>query len=356
VDRVRGVGAGRRRARAHLGLLLLVLAQVALTTAAVAGATAYVSLAERDGVRDALAAAVDDLDDDGDVDVAGLTTQGDLPATLAALEARLGGVRGVTTAAVLLVVLTGVIALSQMARLLADARLPETVLLRSRGTSVGQVTAASLVEAAVVGVVGAALGAGLAWAVPVVTGVGHPPLGGILASAGAAAVVSAVVLAARARSHAVGVVRRGRSDAAGRNVRAARAGVAAATCSSRRSGATASTSRSATPPGCASPAWTSRCSSRARRRVVPGTGAARRTVVPGATAPDDARDLAALADLAAVNRALLLGAEDVAAGGSTSWPRSSPCSTRWGGCSWRTSSSRRSTCATASGSGWRRTT
>lgn len=144
----------RRRARAHLGLLLLVLAQVALTTAAVAGATAHVSLAERDGVRDALAAAVDELDDDGDVDVAGLTTQGDLPATLAALEARLGGVRGVTTAAVLLVVLTGVIALSQMARLLADVRLPETVLLRSRGTSVGQVTVASLVEAAVVGVVG----------------------------------------------------------------------------------------------------------------------------------------------------------------------------------------------------------
>ncbi|KGM15972.1 hypothetical protein N867_04215, partial [Actinotalea fermentans ATCC 43279 = JCM 9966 = DSM 3133] len=49
----------RRRARAHAGLLLLVLAQVALTTAAVAGATGYVSLAVRAGLGDTLTGSPD---------------------------------------------------------------------------------------------------------------------------------------------------------------------------------------------------------------------------------------------------------------------------------------------------------
>jgi hypothetical protein len=171
-----------------------------------------------------LAAAVEGLDDDPAVDVAGLTTEGGLEGTLADLEARIAGVRGVTTAAVLLVVLTGLIALSQMARLLAEVRLPETVLLRSRGTSVAQITTASVAEAAVVGVAGAALGAGAAAAALVGTGVGRPPLVGLATAAAVAAVLATGVLAQRAGSHAVGVVRRGRSDAAGRTVRAARAG------------------------------------------------------------------------------------------------------------------------------------
>lgn len=49
----------RRRARAHAGLLLLVLLQIALTTAAVVAATGYVAVAVRAGLGDTLAAAPD---------------------------------------------------------------------------------------------------------------------------------------------------------------------------------------------------------------------------------------------------------------------------------------------------------
>lgn len=173
-------------------------------------------------LRVALAHAIKGLDDDEAVDARGLTTFGHLDATLANLEARLGGVRGVTTAAVLLVVLTGLIALAQMARLLADVRLPETVVLRSRGTTISQVVAASALEAAAVGAIGALVGAGVAGVA--LRPLGDPPLALLVATASVAALATAAVLAWRAGSHAVGVVRRGRSDAAGRNQRAVGAG------------------------------------------------------------------------------------------------------------------------------------
>jgi len=173
-------------------------------------------------LRAALTDAVEGLDDDEAVDARGLTTFGHLDATLATLEARLGGVRGVTTAAVLLVVLTGLIALAQMARLLADVRLPETVVLRSRGTTVSQVAGASALEAVAVGAAGAVAGAAVA--ALALRPVGDPPLPLPAGSAAVAALTTTVVLAWRAGSHAVGIVRRGRSDAAGRNQRAVGAG------------------------------------------------------------------------------------------------------------------------------------
>lgn len=175
-------------------------------------------------LRQALDATTAELRDDDAVAVRGMSVSGGLAALLGTAEGRLGGIRGVTTAAVILVVLTGLIALAQMARLLADVRLPETVLLRSRGTTVRQLTTASLAEAVVVALAGACLGAAGAWTVLTATQDAAPPVLAIAPTGVVAALLAAAVLAQRAASHAVGVVRRGRTDAAGRGRRAVRAG------------------------------------------------------------------------------------------------------------------------------------
>lgn len=179
-------------------------------------------------LRQALDAATAALRDDDAVAVRGMSVSGGLASLLGTAEGRLGGIRGVTTAAVMLVVLTGLIALTQMARLLADVRLPETVLLRSRGTTVRQLTTASLAEAAVVALAGAGLGAAGAWAVLVATQDAAPPVLGIGLTGVVAAVLAAAVLSQRAASHAIGVVRRGRTDVSGRGRRAVRAGAVVA--------------------------------------------------------------------------------------------------------------------------------
>lgn len=175
-------------------------------------------------LRQAVDAATGALRDDEAVAVRGMSVSGGLASLLGTAEGRLGGIRGVTTAAVMLVVLTGLIALAQMARLLADVRLPETVLLRSRGTTVRQLTTASLAEAVVVALAGAGLGAAGAWAVLAATQDAAPPVLGVVLTGVVAAVLAAAVLAQRAASHAIGVVRRGRTDAAGRGRRAVRTG------------------------------------------------------------------------------------------------------------------------------------
>lgn len=179
-------------------------------------------------LRQTLDAATAALRDDEAVAVRGMSVAGGLASLLGTAEGRLGGIRGVTTAAVMLVVLTGLIALTQMARLLADVRLPETVLLRSRGTTVRQLTTASLAEAVVVALAGAGLGAAGAWALLAATQDAAPPALGIALTGVVAAVLAAAVLAERAASHALGVVRRGRTDAAGRGRRAVRAGAVVA--------------------------------------------------------------------------------------------------------------------------------
>ncbi|GEN79913.1 FtsX-like permease family protein [Actinotalea fermentans] len=179
-------------------------------------------------LRQALDAATGALRDDDAVAVRGMSVSGGLASLLSTAEGRLGGIRGVTTAAVMLVVLTGLIALAQMARLLADVRLPETVLLRSRGTTVRQLTTASLAEAVVVALAGSGLGAAGAWAVLTTTQDAAPPVLGVVLTGVVAAVLAAGVLAQRAASHAIGVVRRGRTDAAGRGRRAVRAGAVVA--------------------------------------------------------------------------------------------------------------------------------
>jgi hypothetical protein len=171
----------------------------------------------------ALDTAVERLGDDDAVEVQGLVASGGLRDTLRGVDANLAGVRGVTTSAVLVVVLTGLLALSQIARLLTGVRQAETLLLRSRGTSLGQVTGATVLEAVLVTVAGAAIGAGVAAAL--LRTLGPPPAGPVIAAAAGASVLATAILAGTAGAQAATVTRAGRTDAAGRSVRAVGTGL-----------------------------------------------------------------------------------------------------------------------------------
>lgn len=171
----------------------------------------------------ALDTAVERLGDDDAVEVQGLVASGGLRETLRGIDAGLAGVRGVTTSAVLVVVLTGLLALSQIARLLTGVRQAETLLLRSRGTSLGQVTGATVLEAALVTAAGAAIGA--AAAVALLRTLGPPPAGPVIAAAAGASVLATAILAGTAATQAAAVTRAGRTDAAGRSVRAVGTGL-----------------------------------------------------------------------------------------------------------------------------------
>ncbi|NKY12371.1 hypothetical protein, partial [Cellulomonas hominis] len=89
----------------------------------------------------------------------GVQVAGDLDRTLADVDRALTAVRGVSTSAALLAVLVGLVVLGQLARLLVEVRGPETVLLRSRGVTVGRSAAWAAAESAVVVGAGAAAGA-----------------------------------------------------------------------------------------------------------------------------------------------------------------------------------------------------
>ena len=96
--------------------------------------------------------------DDGTVGKGDILVSGSLAETTTTAQRGLNSVRGVTPVGILLAGLIGLIALMQLARLLSLARQPENALLRSRGASAQWLTATGIVEAAVVAVLGCALG------------------------------------------------------------------------------------------------------------------------------------------------------------------------------------------------------
>jgi len=149
------------------------------------------------------------------VESGGLATSGALPQTLRATAATLGAVAAVTSSALALVVLAAVVALAQVARLLAAVRATETTVLRSRGTTVGQLTGAAALESLGVAVPAVAVGVLLAAAaVPSVrdADVGLPL---VVAAAGVLLVGTATLtLGARAAAARAGE----RTDPGGRAV------------------------------------------------------------------------------------------------------------------------------------------
>ncbi|QHT55623.1 hypothetical protein GXP71_05655 [Cellulomonas sp. H30R-01] len=143
----------------------------------------------------------------------GLSTTGALVDTLRRTDAALTAASAVTGAALALVAVVAVVALAQVARLLGAVRATETTVLRSRGTTVGQLTAAAAVEAVVV-CVPPALGGALVAAALVGRGT-EPAV--VVAAALGVVVAGLVTLTLGARGAAA---RAGdRSDPAGRRSR-----------------------------------------------------------------------------------------------------------------------------------------
>ena len=132
-----------------------------------------------------------------EVEVRGLTVEGDLAPTAAAAARNLATARALNLVPVTLLLLVSLIAIVQIARLQAEARSGEVELLIARGASRRQVLAWSLVESVTVAVVAATLGIAAALAVMRFVPAGDLQTGivvrtGILA--GVAAILALVVV------------------------------------------------------------------------------------------------------------------------------------------------------------------
>jgi hypothetical protein len=169
-------------------------------------------------IREAVAAVVEALDDDDTVEHQGLVAEGDLGLTLRRVETSVVSARGVTTSAILVVIVAALVALSQAARLLGTVRTSEMTLLRSRGATPTQLGVAAVVEGTVVAAAGSAAGV-------VIAGAGLRSVGwfdaSLLVWTGAAICMGVATLlggvtVAQARTIAV----RGRSDTTGRRAAA----------------------------------------------------------------------------------------------------------------------------------------
>lgn len=107
--------------------------------------------------------SLNELTDDDTVTSSGSASiTGGLAATATRLQQSLGAVQGVAAVPVLLVATIGLITLAQLARLLIATRSTESALIRARGASVAGLTRFATVEAFVVLLPAAAIGATLA--------------------------------------------------------------------------------------------------------------------------------------------------------------------------------------------------
>ena len=155
----------------------------------------------------------------------GLGSVGSLGATLDRLLAGLGAVRAIAPLPLLLLAFAGFAALDRLAALLGASRRRETVLLRARGASAGRLTRDAAVEAIVVGVPAALLGAVAADSLLAIVSPGEARAWAAAALVASVALIGAVViLAARAWREATRPVVRGAGDEVGRLPRAAAAG------------------------------------------------------------------------------------------------------------------------------------
>ncbi|KQW07956.1 hypothetical protein ASC66_03095 [Leifsonia sp. Root4] len=172
-------------------------------------------------LRDALTGTERALREDPTLNGSGVSLSGALPLTLDRMHNSLRSVAGLAPIPVVLIAAIGLIALTQLSRVLATARSVETGLLRARGASLRQFGAVTFGETAIIavpaGVVGAALGGALAAAAatgdPASAALQALPIG-LLVSA--AAVTLAIIVALRDAAS----VHRARGEAAGRGSRA----------------------------------------------------------------------------------------------------------------------------------------
>ncbi|MCK9792260.1 FtsX-like permease family protein [Isoptericola sp. 4D.3] len=138
---------------------------------------------------------------DDDVAVRGAEVTGDLGQRAHDTVVATGAASAVALVPMLVLALAGVVAVAQVARLLAATRAGEVRLLVSRGASPVQLTAAAALEAGVVVLAGVAVGVGAAVAVLAGQGAwqgaaGGSPVAALAPSAAATAVLAVLVLVA----------------------------------------------------------------------------------------------------------------------------------------------------------------
>ncbi|MFE6969471.1 FtsX-like permease family protein [Isoptericola sp. NPDC057653] len=167
------------------------------------------------------------LEDDA-VQVRGAEVTGDLGERAADATAALGAASAVALVPMLVLALAGLIAVAQLARLLAATRAGEVRLLVSRGASPAQLTGAAAAEAGIVAAAGAVVGLGTALAVLAARGAPTGALAGDLVPAtvvAAAAAVLVLVVVEGLQARATAALRL--SDASGRARQAATWGTVA---------------------------------------------------------------------------------------------------------------------------------
>jgi hypothetical protein len=160
--------------------------------------------------------ALDRLNSDPEVSGGAVSVSGGLSSTSARVARELGTITGVSPVGSILVALVGFATLLQLARLLVATRRPESVLLRSRGSSLARIVGAAGVDAIVTAVLGTGLGATVGvlalWPVFGTEGL-RAPDGVALA---AVAVASAITLTVTALVDARRLTRRDIIDDSGR--------------------------------------------------------------------------------------------------------------------------------------------
>ena len=133
-----------------------------------------------------------------EVEVRGVTVEGDLAPTAQAAARNLATARALNLVPVTLLLLVSLIAIVQIARLQAEARAGEVELMVARGASRGQLLIWSVIESVVVAVLAAAIGTGIALGVMQLVPAGALQTGTVIRTGIAAgtAVVAALVVVA----------------------------------------------------------------------------------------------------------------------------------------------------------------
>ncbi|USQ80320.1 hypothetical protein NF556_01260 [Ornithinimicrobium faecis] len=168
----------------------------------------------------AVAGALDNSLRTPEVEVRGVTVEGDLAPTAEAASRNLATARALNLVPVTLLLLVSLIAIVQIARLQAEARSGEVELMVARGASRGQLLTWSIIESVVVAVLAAVLGTAVALGVMQLVPAGSLQSGvvirtGIAAGvAVVAALVAVAVLQVRTLSARTATDRSGRTKAA----------------------------------------------------------------------------------------------------------------------------------------------
>jgi hypothetical protein len=155
-------------------------------------------------------------DSQSNLDASTLETGGQLARTLSDVRTSIAALHSVQPVALLVVAAIALVALLELARLLAGVRAAEHLLLWSRGASVAGLTAFAAVEAAIVGIAGGVVGAAVASGMLQLALARDPVVSDLLLAPIIAAIATAIAFGATTFTAVRVFGNRGASNTAGR--------------------------------------------------------------------------------------------------------------------------------------------